>query len=234
MKLTIASWNILNDHKVPVHATQADRIDIIVSEINNVRQNKKRYVQFLCECQSIENIKEIAEKTNLEIVGEPYKYRRKLNEYFVFLADKETTLNSSVSSLQVQKGRKECVLKLEVGGKSIIGCHMPYRVVFEYILRKNHLKAILNQKPEIFLGDFNATPFFLMRLKIKIKKYIETYKTNRPPFPSPFYRGKNIHWWLPNINIDAIYSKPVVKTIESGYSLNDGSDHPLIWNEVEL
>ncbi|MCA9346351.1 hypothetical protein KC960_02575 [Candidatus Saccharibacteria bacterium] len=234
MRLKIASWNILNNHKVPVHLSQEERLDIIIKEVNSARGKSDRFILFLCECESVDNITKIASKTNLEVVGRPYQYRNHREEYFVFLADKRTSVNSSVRNIRLNSSKNDGILVLETTKLTLIGCHLPYRIVFNLLSRWRLILKILKLKPTAFFGDFNATTFFPIRLFIKIFGYKESHKLfRRPPFPSPIFRGKNIHWWLPNINIDAIYSKETT-VINSGFSLNNGSDHPLIWSEFEI
>lgn len=234
MRLRIASWNILNNHKVPVHLSQEDRLDIIIKEINSVRSKTDSFILFLCECESIENINKIALNTNLVIVGQPYQYRNHREEYFVFLADKTTAKNSNVENLRINESNNNGVLSLNYDNFRIIGCHLPYRIIFNSVSRWQLILKILKMKPDVFCGDFNATPFFPIRLFLKFFGYKQSHKFgNKPPFPSPTFRGKNIHWWLPNISIDAIYNNGI-KITSSSHTINKGSDHPLIWSEFEV
>ena len=81
------------------------------------------------------------------------------------------------------------------------------------------------------MGDFNATPLFPTRWRF-LGKFSEVHKKNRPPFPDPYYRGRNIKSWWPTMNIDVMFSKITAK--QPRYSLTKASDHPLIWAEFEV
>ena len=81
------------------------------------------------------------------------------------------------------------------------------------------------------MGDFNATPLFPTRWRF-LKNYKEIHKKRRPPFPDPYYRGRNIKSWWPTMNIDVMFSKITAK--KPRYSLTEASDHPLIWAEFEV
>lgn len=244
MKLTIASWNILNDYWA-LHGKgydlQADRLDTIIAEIKALHRRNPRLVLFLCEAEE-QNVAKITQETGLVMLNEPETYtslavvfpRDYAAQTLVFLADAETAKQARVERLRTKKHQRNAMLRLTLNGKKIIGTHLAQRVALNYGSRRSHLARILAEKPDIFMGDFNATPLFPLRLGLKRTAYVETHKASRPPFPSPQFRGKNIHWWLPDINIDALYHALDFPAHGSGYSLNEGSDHPLIWTEFTV
>jgi hypothetical protein len=231
--MIIASWNILHDYSVPKHIPQIDRLPMIIDEIKKVKYKGDNFCIFLCEIHDKKNCSEIAKQTGLEVVGEPYEYREDKIVYMAFLADPKTAKKASVNRVVFDDSKEDALLHVKIDDVNIIGLHMPYHVINEYKLRKEFLKTVFSNKPDVFMGDFNATPLFPMRKKILRSGYKEVHAKSRPTFPSPSYRGKNIHWWLPDISIDVMYYQPEkVVIVESDFTLSIGSDHPLIWSRI--
>ncbi len=234
MKITVCSWNILNDGYVPKHFPQAERLPRMIEEIRNVVSGKKNVTLFLCEVIDPEHFDQIAKATGLHVAGKPVYYRGGQKEYCGFLVSK--SLKNSAKQVQkvIGDGNHNSIMLLKLGDKTIAGMHLPVKVLKEWTSRKNHVVSMLTQDTDIFSGDFNATFFFPLRWRIRRAGYKEAHASFRPPFPFPTYRGKNLPWWLPVISIDAIFYKPSVNVSDFGHSLNPGSDHPLIWADCEL
>ncbi len=231
--IRIASWNILNDWAVPKHATQTDRSDLIINEIKSIYTVGDKFIMFLCEVSNLEIIDTILKETGLVAVGKPINYRSNPKEFSMFLADPITAKVATTEAIEVIKEPRNKVLYLKLPELSLIGCHSPWRLIRHTRSKNKHMSTILATNPDIFMGDLNATPIFITRLRAS-RHYKETHAKNRPPFPSKEYRGKNIPLWLPTISIDAIYHKPEIQSSNAQYSLNYGSDHPLIWADFEL
>lgn len=232
--MTICSWNILNDGYVPKHAAQAERLKTIVEEIKKVLAEHPNITLFLCEVVDPKHFDVIADRTGLVVAGKPIHYRGGQKEYCGFLVSSSLSKHASQHQIVIYDGNHNSIMLLEIDGKKIAGTHLPVKVFREWGARKNHIDRMLKEEPDIFSGDFNATPLFPLRKKILRSGYKEAHTMHRPPFPYPTYRGKNLHWWVPTISIDAIFYKPDVTVTNTGYSLNEGSDHPLIWAECEL
>jgi hypothetical protein len=234
MKITVCSWNILNDGYVPKHAPQCERLKIIIDEIVKVHEAHPDMTLFLCEVVDPKHFDLIAKATGLVVAGKPIYYRGGQKEYCGFLISESLKSKTSQHQIVIYDGNHNSIMLLQVDGKKIAGTHLPVKVLRDWSARKNHILSMLKEDPDIFSGDFNATPIFPLRKKILRSGYKEAHTLARPPFPYPSYRGKNLHWWLPTISIDAIFYKPTVTVYNTGHSLNPGSDHPLIWAECEL
>jgi hypothetical protein len=234
MKITVCSWNILNDGYVPKHKPQSERLKIIIDEINKIKRSSDHLTLFLCEVIDPLHFRQIAEATDLVVAGEPIHYRGGQKEYCGFLISKSLQGKATQHQIVIYDGNHNSFVVLEADGIRIAGTHLPVKVLKEWTARKNHITGIVKEAPDIFSGDFNATPIFPLRKRILRAGYKEAHEVRRPPFPFPDYRGKNLHWWLPTITIDAIFYKPQVKLLNTGHSLNPGSDHPLIWASFEL
>lgn len=234
MKITVCSWNILNDGYVPKHLPQANRLPRMIDEINEVIKGKENVSLFLCEVIDPKHFEMIAKATGLLVAGEPIYYRGGQKEYCGFLISKSLKGKAEQEQVVIGDGNHNSIMLLKIAGKTIAGMHLPVKVLKEWSSRKNHVVSMLEQNADIFSGDFNATPLFPLRWRIKRAGYKEAHALARPPFPYPTYRGQNLPWWLPVISIDAIFHKSMVTVFESGHSLNPGSDHPLIWADCEL
>ncbi|HMT18768.1 MAG TPA: endonuclease/exonuclease/phosphatase family protein [Candidatus Saccharibacteria bacterium] len=234
MKITVCSWNILNDGYVPKHASQHERLEIIIKEIRKVAESSENMTLFLCEVINPKHFDIIAEATGMVVAGKPIHYRGGQKEYCGFLITKSLEKKAKQHQIVIYDGNHNSIMLLTIGNITIAGTHLPVKVIREWTARKNHVMSMLKAEPDIFSGDFNATSFFPLRQRILRSSYKEAHVLERPPFPYPTYRGQNIYWWLPTISIDAIFYKPKVKILSTGHSLNPGSDHPLIWAECEL
>jgi hypothetical protein len=234
MKITVCSWNILNDGYVPKHLPQTERLPRMIEEIKKVVAGKEYCSLFLCEVIDPVHFDQIAKATGMHVAGKPIHYRGGQKEYCGFLVSK--SLKGKVTQEQkiIGDGNHNSIMLLHIGDKTIAGMHLPVKVMKEWSSRKNHVVSMLGLNPDIFSGDFNATPLFPLRWRIKRAGYKEVHALARPPFPYPTYRGQNLPWWLPVISIDAIFYKPAVKVFKSGHSLNPASDHPLIWADCEF
>lgn len=234
MNITVASWNILNDGHVPKHASQSDRLGTIIKEVAKVLKNSEHMTLFLCEGLDPKHFDEIAEKTDMVVAGKPIHYRGGQKEYCGFLVSKSLAKNAKQSQIIIKDGNHSSIMMLDIDGLKVGGTHLPVKVMKEWKARKHHVLSMVDLSPDIFSGDFNATPIYPLRWRILRAGYHESLKDARPPFPYPTYRGQNLPFWLPTISIDAIFHKPAIKTVKSGHSLNSGSDHPLIWAELEV
>lgn len=234
MKITVCSWNILNDGYVPKHAPQSERLATIIEEIQKVLKKSKNATLFLCEVIDPAHFDQIAKATGMIVAGTPIHYRGGQKEYCGFLISKSLVGKTKQHQIVIYDGNHNSIMLLTIGDITIAGTHLPVKVLREWSARKNHVMSMLKASPDIFSGDFNATPLFPLRKRILRAGYKEAHILQRPPFPYPTYRGQNIYWWLPTISIDAIFYKPEVRIISTGHSLNPGSDHPLIWAECEL
>ncbi len=234
MNITIASWNILNDGYVPKHDAQIDRLDTIIKEVSKILKKSENMTLFLCEGVDPRHFDIIAKKTGMVVAGKPIHYRGGQKEYCGFLVSKSLAKKAKQTQIVIQDGNHSSIMLLELPGLKIAGTHLPVKVLKEWSARKNHVNSMIELSPDIFSGDFNATPLFPLRWRITRAGYNESHVNARPPFPYPTYRGQNVPIWLPSISIDAIFHKPTIKTLNSGHSLNPGSDHPLIWAQLEV
>lgn len=245
MKLTVASWNILNDFSAIAgvdYPLQRERVDLIVEEIIKAKKTSDNFIIFLCELEA-ENIDYICRKTSLVMVGSTQEYSRLAslvnNKYAVqsgvFLADRDTAKYAVSNRIRTKSRIRDLIVECDVRGVKIIGTHIPQRPITDFFTRRAHVKTILNHDPDIAMGDFNATPLFPTRLRF-LKNYNEIHRKNRPPFPDKFYLGRNIKPWWPTMNIDVMFVNKAaqLRTISCNNSLTKASDHPLIWAEIEL
>lgn len=234
MKITVCSWNILNDGYVPKHESQADRLDKIIEEISKISEKSVNMTLFLCEGVDPKHFDMIAKETGMVVVGKPIFYRGGQKEYCGFLVSESLAKQAKQSQIIIRDGNHSSIMLLDIKGIKIGGMHLPVKVLREWAARRNHIQSMIELSPDIFSGDFNATPLFPLRWQITRSGYNESHNSARPPFPYPSYRGQNIPFWIPTISIDAIFHKPAINTLKSGYSLNPSSDHPLIWAELEV
>lgn len=239
--LTIAHWNVLNDAWFPKSPKQIDRLNDIIEAIQKLKKEKKHLLLFVCELMP-DNLPEITKRTGLIAIGKPEPYRRLKtvlprsygHQAGIFLADAETAKHATVVRSKIYKNRNDLLLVLRIKGHSILGCHMPSRGFYNARSRFRHTNRILKLKPDIVMGDFNATPQFWMRQRLFNAGYREVHHDGRPPFPTPSFRGKNIPIWWPKMNIDAIYHQPTLLPTNPGYAITEGSDHPLIWADFTV
>jgi hypothetical protein len=228
----LASWNILNDEAVPNNLPQTKRTGKIAEQINEVKRGADSFAIFLCECENVENINEIARQTGLVIVGKPGLSRRR-DEYCVFLADPATAKKSTVS--RIVAGREPYALfKLKSGKANIIGLHLPSMIVLRFKQRRDLMRKVLELSPDAFLGDLNSPSFFISRRKISKAGYAEAHTSRRPLFPSRASRKENNMIFRPNLNLDALYHKKSVTISSPDHQHNRASDHPIIWADIEI
>lgn len=240
MEITVASWNILHDYwsEKAGYPTQAQRIEAIAIQINSLIQKNEPFVLFLCELE-LSSVSLIEKATGLKLVGKPAQYERLATlvprtlakPYIAFFADPKTAKTASVTHKRTTSKTRDALALFEYEGLRIIGSHVPQRPFTDFFQRREHISEFLRQKADIVMGDFNATPLFPSRWRMLLAKFAEIHKSARPPFPDPFYKGKNIASWWPTMNIDVMYLNydSKLECIDSGHSLTSASDHPLIW-----
>jgi hypothetical protein len=227
--MRVASWNILSDLDVPKHPSQANRLDEIAETIAKTRQDSARFLIYLCECVTKDNIDFISSEAGLVALGDPLRYNDD-NEYGIFLADPQTASRAIPEEITIDNNHS--VNWLNVGGLKILGCHMPWQFIRKLRQRRLHANKIIDVSPDILVGDLNSPPFFLMRKRFERAGYTEAHADDRPVFPHPSYRGINIPDWWPGMNLDVILHKDTVEVRSTGHSYSSASDHPIVWVDI--
>lgn len=229
--MRVASWNILSDRDVPKHDTQAERLDKIAGTIRSSMQASGSYLIYLCEFATPKNATYVAEKTGLVTIGGPIEYNDE-GEHGIFLADTETAKGTRPSEVIVDEDHS--MNMVEVDGIKIIGVHMPWHFINKRSQRRLHTDKIIEANADILLGDLNSPTFFKMRKRLLASGLAEAHQQDRPVFPHPSYRGVNLPWWWPNMNIDVVYYRDTVDVKAAGHSLGkkEASDHPIIWVDI--
>jgi Endonuclease/Exonuclease/phosphatase family len=243
MKLTIASWNILNDYWAKHGADyplQRDRLPQIIKVLLSVKANNERMLLFVCELEA-ENAEKLSKATGLVLI-DMYEYSRLATlvpttysmQNIAFYADAKTAKIITIQRIRTVNRKRDAIAEITIAKSKLIGTHIPQRPFIDFFTRRAHRKTILKQKPTIVMGDFNATPLFPTRWRFLFKKYTEVHKNKRPMFPHPYFRGRNISNIYPDMNIDVIFAKKDINYFNAGSSLTSASDHPLIWVSYEV
>ena len=240
----MAHWNVLNDwnaqpsKKLAGYKKQVDRLDDIARKIAEVRGESARFLIFLCEIIEPTHAEYLARNAGLLAIGDPTVYMTfdDIDQHGIFLADEETR-SIAVQEVTAINGSPDKMIGVDVGGLGVVGCHQrrlwTRSLITDIGLRKSSADEIKKRAPDIVVGDWNALPFFPLRLGLVRAGYSETHREDRPIFPNEYFRGKNIRSSYPDISIDAMYHRDSVRPLRSGYGYSTGADHPILSADFE-